>query len=122
MKDIILKRVYDAKEKDETYRVLIDRLWPRGMKKEDLHFDEWDQEITPSQELRLWFAHKEERYEEFSKRYLEELKTKTEEVTRLRNIAKDKPLTLLYAAKDPVINHAVILKSFLEKGGTKTLK
>ncbi|WP_026727662.1 DUF488 domain-containing protein [Flavobacterium denitrificans] len=116
MKDIILKRVYDAKTKDETYRILVDRLWPRGMKKEDLHFDEWDQEITPSPELRKWFAHKEERYKEFSKRYLEELKTKTEEVTRLKNIAKEKSLTLLYAAKDPVINHAVILKSFLEKG------
>lgn len=115
MKDIILKRVYDAKINDETYRILVDRLWPRGMKSEDLEFDEWNKEIAPSQELRKWFAHKEERYEEFSRLYLEELKTKTEEVKRLQNIAKEKPLTLLYAAKDPIINHAVILKSFLQK-------
>lgn len=115
MKDIIVKRVYDSKTDDETYRILVDRLWPRGLKKEDLKFDEWDKEITPSPELRKWFAHKEERFAEFTKLYLKELKTKTEEAERLRNIAKEKTITLLYAAKNPKINHAVILQEFLLK-------
>ncbi|MEG1025992.1 MAG: DUF488 family protein, partial [Flavobacterium sp.] len=113
MKTIIIKRVYDNKTSDGTYRILVDRLWPRGLSKADLSFDEWDIEITPSTELRKWFAHKEERYAEFTKRYIQELNLKSEETTRLRNMAEKKSLTLLYAAKDPVINHAVILRDFL---------
>ena len=115
MKTIIIKRVYDNKAGDGTYRILVDRLWPRGLSKTDLSFDEWDKEITPSTELRKWFAHKEERYAEFTKRYIQELNLKSEEITRLRNMAEEKSLTLLYAAKDPVINHAVILRDYLLK-------
>ncbi|MFH6967551.1 DUF488 domain-containing protein [Flavobacterium sp. FlaQc-28] len=113
MKTIIIKRVYDNKAGDGTYRILVDRLWPRGLNKTDLSFDEWDKEITPSTELRKWFAHKGERYAEFTKRYIQELNIKSEEITRLRNMAEEKSLTLLYAAKDPVINHAVILRDYL---------
>ncbi|MEN2489596.1 DUF488 domain-containing protein [Flavobacterium sp. B11] len=115
MKTITIKRVYSHKEKDDTYRILIDRLWPRGIKKTDLAIDEWNKEIAPSPKLRIWFDHKKERFDEFSKLYIEELKSKTEEVEHLRKIAEKQPLTLLYGAKDPEINHAVVLKEFLRK-------
>jgi uncharacterized protein YeaO (DUF488 family) len=115
MKTISIQRVYDNKKNDGTYRILVDRLWPRGIKKIDLHTDEWDKEIAPSPELRKWFDHKEERFEEFTKLYIQELKEKKEEVDRLRTIAKTKSLSLLYGAKDPEINHAVILKNYLLK-------
>jgi len=113
MKTINIKRVYDSKESDGTYRVLIDRLWPRGIKKTDLSIDEWNKEIAPSPKLRMWFDHKKERFEEFSKLYVEELKLKKEEIERLKKVAGKQPLTLLFGAKDPEINHAVVLKEFL---------
>lgn len=113
MKAINIKRIYSHKENDGTYRILIDRLWPRGIKKTDLSIDEWNKEIAPSPQLRLWFDHKKERFEEFSKLYIEELKSKKEEVERLRKIAEKQPLTLLYGAKDLEINHAAVLKEFL---------
>lgn len=115
MKTINIKRVYDSKESDGTYRILIDRLWPRGIKKVDLKMDEWDKEIAPSPKLRTWFDHKKEHFEEFSKLYVEELKTKNEDVERLRKIAEKQPLTLLFGAKDHEINHAVVLREFLLK-------
>lgn len=115
MKAITIKRVYDNKTDDGSYRILVDRLWPRGIKKTDLHMDEWNKEISPSPELRKWFDHREDRFEEFTKLYRQELKTKTAELNRLRAIAKNKDLTLLYGAKDPKINHAIILKNYLLK-------
>ncbi len=115
MKTISIKRVYDSKENDGTYRVLIDRLWPRGIKKVDLKMDEWDKEIAPSPKLRIWFDHKKERFEEFSKLYIEELKRKNEDIDRLRKIAKKESITLLFGAKDHEINHAVVLREFLLK-------
>jgi uncharacterized protein YeaO (DUF488 family) len=113
MKTIVIKRVYDSKIKDGTYRILIDRLWPRGIKKIDLQIDEWDREIAPSTELRKWFDHKEERFVEFTKRYVQELDAKKEEVARLRTVAKKIPLSLLYGAKNPKVNHALILEKYL---------
>ncbi len=113
MKDIKLKRIYDEPSDGDGYRVLVDRLWPRGVSKEDAKLDEWDKEIAPSSELRKWFDHKEERFNEFSKRYREELKDKENDLDKLRGIAKSKTLTLLYAAKDPGINQAVVLKEVL---------
>lgn len=113
MTSIVIKRVYDNKEADGTYRILIDRLWPRGIKKTDLQFDEWNKEITPSSELRKWFAHKEAHFEVFAKLYVEELNTKKEEIKRLKYIAQEYSITLLYAAKNPMINHAIILKNYL---------
>jgi len=115
MEAIIIKRVYDCKKSDGTYRILIDRLWPRGIMKIDLQIDEWNKEITPSPELRKWFGHKEEHFEAFTKQYIHELNTKKEEVQRLRVIAQKTPLTLLYGAKHPKINHAIILKNYLLK-------
>lgn len=115
MESINIKRVYDYKKNDGTYRILIDRLWPRGVKKIDLQIDEWDKEISPSPELRKWFNHEEEHFEEFTKQYIKELNIKKEEVQRLRDIAQDTPVTLLYGAKNPKINHAIILKNYLLK-------
>lgn len=115
MEEILIKRVYDCKSNDGTYRILIDRLWPRGIKKIDLPINEWNKEITPSPELRKWFDHKEEHFVEFKKRYIQELEAKNEGVQRLRSIAQKVPLTLLYGAKNLKINHAIILKNYLLK-------
>lgn len=115
MKSINIKRVYDDKSKDDGYRVLIDRLWPRGVSKEVAHFDEWLKELAPSTELRKWFDHKPERFEEFRKRYKKELQGHKDELDKLRIKAKSEKLTLLYAAKDTDMNNAVILKEVLEK-------
>jgi uncharacterized protein YeaO (DUF488 family) len=112
---ISIKRVYNNKAADKTYRILVDRLWPRGIKKTDLQIDEWNKEIAPSPELRKWFDHRAERFEEFSRLYIQELKEKEEEVDRLKSIALNTSLTLLYGAKDPEINHAEVLKNYLLK-------
>jgi uncharacterized protein YeaO (DUF488 family) len=115
MKEIKLKRIYDDPSGDDGYRVLIDRLWPRGVSKEDAKLDAWEKELAPSSELRKWFDHKEKRFNEFSKRYREELKDKENGLEQLREIAKKKRLTLLYAAKDHEMNQAVVLKDVLLK-------
>lgn len=113
MKQIKLKRIYDDPSGNDGYRVLVDRLWPRGVSKEDAKLDEWDKELAPSTELRKWFDHKEERFKEFSKRYREELKDKKELLDKLREKANNKTLCLLYAAKDAELNQAVVLKDVL---------
>ena len=114
MKTINLKRVYDEKSDDDGYRVFVDRLWPRGVSKEDAHFDEWMKELAPSTELRKWFDHKPERFEEFSKLYKKELQEHKEELDKLRELAKSKKITLLFGAKDTEINNAVVIKEVLE--------
>jgi uncharacterized protein YeaO (DUF488 family) len=116
MKEIKLKRIYDDPSGDDGYRVLVDRLWPRGVSKEDAKLDEWDKELAPSTELRKWFDHKAERFKEFSKRYREELKDKKEPLDKLREKANHKTLCLLYAAKDHEMNQAVVLKDVLSEG------
>jgi len=113
MKTIKLKRIYDKPSDDDGYRILVDRLWPRGVSKAAAKLDEWDREIAPSTELRKWFDHKEERFAEFSKRYREELKDKGKALDQLREIAKKQTVTLLYAAKNPEMNQAVVLKEVL---------
>lgn len=113
MKTIQLKRVYEDKSKDDGYRVFVDRLWPRGVSKEDVHFDEWMKELAPSTELRKWFDHKPERFEEFSKRYKKELAEQKELLDKLKELAKKKKVTLLFAAKDTEINNAVVIQEVL---------
>ncbi len=113
--DIHIKRIYEDASKTDGFRILIDRIWPRGISKEDAKLDEWMKEIAPSTALRKWFDHKEERFEEFSKKYIDELNNQPELVEKLLIKAKEKRLTLLYGAKDEKHNQAVILKSFLEK-------
>lgn len=110
---VTLQRVYDDKKPDGSYRVLVDKLWPRGIKKIDLKFDEWNKEIAPSTELRKWFDHKSERFDQFAELYKKELISKENELDRLREISKTKTVCLLYGAKDPKINHAIILKNIL---------
>jgi uncharacterized protein YeaO (DUF488 family) len=115
MESIKIKRIYDNPSVDDGYRILVDRIWPRGISKKDANLDEWNKEIAPSTELRKWFGHKEERFDEFGRLYCEELMTKTDELTRLKTLAKREVITLLYGAKNLAINHAVVLKEFLLK-------
>ena len=109
-----IKRVYEEPAKNDGTRVLIDRLWPRGLKKEDAAIDYWMKEIAPSDTLRKWFAHKEERWQEFKSRYMKELKEKNELLKQLIDLGKNKKVTLLYAAKDEERNNAQTLLEVLE--------
>ncbi len=110
-----IKRIYDEPAEQDGYRILVDRLWPRGMTKERAHLDEWDKEIAPSDELRKWFGHKMENFGEFTRMYKAELKDKGEELQRIRELAEKKNVTLLYAARNTEVNHARVLLSVLEK-------
>jgi uncharacterized protein YeaO (DUF488 family) len=107
---IKIKRAYDPPAASDGARVLGDRLWPRGVKKEKLRLDEWMKEIAPSPELRTWFGHKPERFAEFRKRYRTELKEHPDEVRKLRALARRGTLTLVYGARDEVHNGAVVVK------------
>lgn len=110
-----IKRAYDAFEEADGMRILVDRLWPRGVKKEDAQIDQWLKEIAPSDELRKWF-HKEENFSEFSKRYRKELEKKeAKEAVEglLKDLEKNK-ITLIYSAKDETHNNAVVLQSYLQ--------
>ncbi|WGF93029.1 DUF488 domain-containing protein [Aequorivita marisscotiae] len=112
--DIKTKRIYEDANKTDGFRVLVDRIWPRGVSKEDANLNEWMKEIAPSKELRKWFDHKEERFDEFSKKYKSELKKKDDLVQQLIAKANDKRITLLYGAKDEKNNQAIVLKEYLE--------
>lgn len=115
MPSIQIKRIYDKPEKTDGYRILVDRLWPRGLKKEDAQIKEWIKTIAPSTELRKWFDHTPEKFPEFEKRYKKELKNVSEELNRIKLLAQKKQVTLLYSAKDREMNQAVVLKKILEK-------
>lgn len=110
-----IKRIYEQPGPEDGYRILVDRLWPRGVSKKEADLDEWDKEIAPSAELREWFGHKPELFEEFAKRYRAELSTKADDLRRIRSIAREQNLTLLYSAKDPDCNQAVVLLDVLKK-------
>ncbi len=113
MKAIKIKRIYEAADSGDGYRMLIDRLWPRGVSKEDAKLDEWNKELAPSTELRKWFDHKPEHFEEFKKHYRKELESQEDELNRLHTMAKTKDVSLLYAAKDEKMNNAVVLRELL---------
>jgi uncharacterized protein YeaO (DUF488 family) len=116
MKRIALKRVYDASSPEDGVRVLVDRLWPRGLKKETAGIDHWLKDIAPSTELRRWFGHDPDRWAEFKKRYRAELKKNPESLAALHDLLKGQGrLTLLFAAKDAEHDNAVALKAFLEE-------
>ncbi len=110
-----IKRIYEKPAKSDGARVLVDRLWPRGVRKEEAALDAWLKEIAPSTELRQWFSHKPERFEAFSKKYTAELRHNLALSDIKQLIADHKTITLLYAAKNPAINHAVVLQKFLEE-------
>ena len=107
------KRVYEPAEDDDGYRVLVDRLWPRGTTKAAASVDEWARELAPSQELRKWFAHKPERFEEFRRRYVEELRSDEQKLEGLRARAREETVTLLFGARDTECNNAVVLAEVL---------
>ncbi len=110
---IILKRAYDAPASGDGFRVLVDRLWPRGVSKEDAALDRWMKEVAPSDNLRRWFDHDPEKWDEFRRRYRDELKGRDEEVAFLKEKSEEGTLTLVYAAKDTEHNNAVVLKDYL---------
>lgn len=109
-----LKRVYDEPESADGLRVLVDRLWPRGLSKEQAHLDRWEKELAPSGELRRWFAHDPEKWPEFRRRFRQELQDRRPLLLDLAREAASGKLTLLYAAKDGEHNNAVVLKEMLE--------
>lgn len=115
---IRIKRVYEPAAKDDGFRVLVDRVWPRGISKEEAHLNLWAKNIAPSTKLRQWFGHDPDRWTEFQKRYEEELREADvrDEVKRVIGEGKaHKTITLLYGAKDPEHNQAVVLKALFEK-------
>jgi uncharacterized protein YeaO (DUF488 family) len=114
--DVRLKRAYERPATSDGYRVLIDRLWPRGVRKEEARLDEWPKELAPSSELRRWFAHDPERFDEFRRRYTAELGAHEEKLRELRRRARNGTLTLVYAAHDEENNDAVVLARILRSG------
>ncbi len=110
-----IKRVYDKPEKEDGFRVLVDRLWPRGMTKEKAKVDLWLKDIAPSTELRKWFDHDPDKWKEFIKRYQQELKGSKEAVGQLKEKMKAGTVTLLYAARDTEHNEAQVLKEWMSK-------
>ena len=113
---IRIKRVYEKPASEDGCRVLVDRLWPRGMKNEAAHLDLWMKEVAPSDTLRKWFGHEPEKWPEFQKRYRVELAKKHELVAELQKMAKERgTLTLLYSARDEQHNQAVALAELLKK-------
>jgi uncharacterized protein YeaO (DUF488 family) len=103
------KRVYESASADDGYRILVDRVWPRGISKKDAAVDEWARELAPSTELRKWFAHKPERFEEFRRRYRDELDDREDEIRALRTRGRGATVTLLFGARDTERNNAVVL-------------
>jgi uncharacterized protein YeaO (DUF488 family) len=103
------RRPYDAPGEDDRYRVLVDRLWPRGLSRDAAGIDEWLSGVAPSDELRRWFAHAPDRWEEFRRRYLEDL-TGNAPLDRLLELAAERPVTLAFAVRDTERNNAVVLQ------------
>lgn len=114
MHKIHLKRVYDAPSADDGCRILVDRIWPRGVSKDKAKLDHWIKDVAPSTELRKWFAHDPERFTEFADRYRKELEEKTESLAKIQGEAKNNKVTLLYGARDPEHNQAVVLQELLQ--------
>lgn len=112
-----IKRAYEPAAESDGYRVLIDRLWPRGVKKTKLHLDEWAKELAPSSELRKRFGHDPSRWKEFRAKYQAELRAKSvrEKIEHLAGLARKSTVTLVYSARDEQHNDAVVLKSILER-------
>ncbi len=111
---IKLKRVYDPPAKEDGFRVLVDRVWPRGVKKGELALDLWSKEVAPSGQLRKWFGHDSAKWPEFCQRYETELKEKKEDMGFLKEKSDSGLLTLVFSARDTEHNNAVALKKYLE--------
>ncbi len=113
---IATKRIYEKYSREDGVRILVDRLWPRGVSKAEARIDFWLKDVAPSPELRKWFAHDPKKWPEFKRKYVSELRKNDEHVEALKDIVwKNKIVTLLYAAKDTEHNEALVLQDFLEK-------
>jgi uncharacterized protein YeaO (DUF488 family) len=115
---IRIERIYDNPKGDNSFRILVDRLWPRGLSKEKARVDLWQKDIAPSNSLRKWFGHDEKKWDEFKRKYFEELdkKNDSDTVYRIIKIAKEQnSITLLYGTKEQRFNNAVALKEYLEE-------
>ena len=110
------KRIYEDPRDGDGYRVLVDRQWPRGVSRERAQLDEWQAELAPSRDLRVWFSHQPERYEGFRDSYIEELRERRPQLTALRARAREGTVTLLYAARDRQRNNATVLAEVLRRG------
>ncbi len=110
-----LKRAYEPPAPSDGTRVLVDRLWPRGLRKADAAIDAWPKEVAPSDQLRRWFGHDPERWAEFRRRYKVELARHTEALADLRSLARRGPVTLIYSAQDEAHNQAVVLQEVLTR-------
>ena len=114
MYHVNIKRVYEEPKKSDGKRILVDRLWPRGLRKAEVKVDLWLKEIAPSTALRKWFSHEPSKWEEFKKRYSVELEKNNEEISLLEREVSEGKVTLVYGAKDQEHNGAVVLREFLE--------
>lgn len=120
MADIFLKRIYEPYNEADGCRILVDRLWPRGIAKAEAKLDLWLKDIAPSSELRQWFGHQPEKFPEFHKKYTEELREDPKKRAAIEHVLQKSAkgrVTLLYAAKDPLYNHARILNEELKNKG-----
>ena len=107
------KRAYDPAARSDGRRFLVERLWPRGVKKQDLELDAWLKDVAPSTELRRWFGHKPERWKEFKRRYTKELDASSQALQPILDASKTHPVTLLYSARDVEHNGAIVLRDYL---------
>src|SRR5215475_2285067 len=112
---IKLKRAYEKPARDDGERILVERLWPRGLTKQGAKIDLWLKDVAPSAELRRWFGHDPDKWDEFRKRYQKELKDKDDLIKLLKRKAKAGAITLIYAARDEEHNSALVLKQFLRR-------
>lgn len=113
MQEILLKRVYEEASPNDGYRVLVDRLWPRGVSKEKAHLDEWNKDIAPSTVLREWFHHDPARWDEFCEKYKKELQENNSGPEFLNTVRNQERVTLVYGAKDTEHCHPIILRDYL---------
>ena len=118
--DVRRKRAYEPAAPGDGHRVLIDRIWPRGVSRERAHLDEWARELAPSTELRQWFGHDPARFAEFRRRYERELRAHEEKLRELRRRARRGTLTLVYGARDTEHNDAVVLAALIRRTGPRT--
>ena len=111
--NVRLKRAYEKPARDDGTRILVDRLWPRGVRKEDAELDQWMKNLAPSTALRKWFGHDPARWQEFRRRYADEVRQHPAELEQLRSLARERPVTLVYSAHDEAHNDAVVLRDLL---------
>ena len=114
--DVRLKRAYEPPRRADGYRVLVERLWPRGLSREDARIAEWARELAPSDALRRWYRHDPARFAEFRRRYVQELSGERDRLSEVRRRAREGTVTLVFGARDPSLSNASVLASVLRRG------